>query len=304
MFLLYENLWQLTLVRVPTLIIIAFITLIERKIIGSVQNRKGPNKTSPKGALQPIADALKLFLKNSQKLSFTYYLSYFGSPALLLASIFCLWVVIPWKSFITTFKLRLFILLNFLILEVYCLFLIGWASNNKFSILGSIRAIVQILAFDINFTIRTLIFLILSPFLNIQNILKFTYNWASFKIFLPLPAIILTLFLIDRNRTPFDFRERERELVSGFNTEFFAAEFILIFMAEYGKILLLAMVHTLFYYMTAAPVCWYLLMLFNTLVWFLARASLPRYRYDLIIKLRWNSILPLLLIMFLYWNNF
>ena len=273
----------------------AFITLLERKVLRYSQSRVGPNKPSAGGILQPVADAIKLFLKRNLSPRRNLFFRFFIRPGVMLALVLLLWLVRP------NFNPRVFleysriILLMILRVNVYPILLIGWGSNNKYSILGALRRVAQTISYEVALA---LILLILLVYLNSLK-LDFLFEIKTYvKIILLVPFIFVMWFLsrlAETNRTPFDFAEGESELVSGFNTEYRSVLFAIIFMAEYGRIYFLAIIRALVFSWELKLVSFSLVVSILIFLWIWTRSTFPRYRYDLLINLAWKRILPVAL---------
>lgn len=273
---------------------IAFVTLFERKILGLVQIRKGPNKVIYKGFLQPMRDGIKLFLKenlvniNSNKYFFAFY------PYLFFFFIILFWFLFIFK-FQDLFKFRVILFVLISGLGIYGLFGRGWSSNSKYSLLGAYRRIAQTISYEVR-----LIFFSISIFIyvNSYNLVKFTefkvLGRSFFIVFWSLFILWLVVLVSELNRSPFDFSERESELVSGFNIEYGGGKFAFLFLAEYGNIIFIS-------YLTAEIFVSNYLYFFALLIIFLiilVRGTFPRYRYDNLIFLNWKVILPFILLYF------
>lgn len=262
----------------------AFITLLERKILSLSQLRIGPNKPGLLGIFQPGADAIKLFTNkficiNSSNSLYKY------APMWALILRLYLWSTISTYPSRTSYQYGVLIFLMILRVSIYPLILTGWRAKNKFTTIGRMRRIAQTISYEIRLIFVILSFVFLLKFLSPKQVLRSGYS--SLLIFPSLIPIWLTILLAETNRTPFDFAEGERELVSGFNTEYRASKFAIIFMTEYAIIYL-------FSYFTSS------LLFFSFLVyiifWIWIRATLPRHRYDLLINMNWKILLPLSMI--------
>ena len=262
--------------------IVAFITLLERKILRFSQLRLGPNKPRVLGLMQPIADAIKLFSNKFIILNSSNNLYKF-TPALALRLALLLWTPITHHPSGTSYEYGILIFLIILRLSIYPILLTGWRTKNKFTVIGRIRRIAQTISYEIS-----LIFIILS-FTTIYFITspKQLLNAAHWRTTLSSPTILaiwLITILAETNRTPFDFAEGESELVSGFNTEYRANKFALIFITEYAIIYLFAYISQLIF--SISLIIW-------IIFWIWTRATLPRHRYDLLININWKLILPI-----------
>lgn len=277
------------------LVNVAFITLLERKILGYSQSRLGPNKPSFIGLLQPIADAVKLFTKNFIVSYKTIKVVFFFSPIIRLSLVLWIWIIVPNEFKILNFIFSSILLLIILSLNVYPLLLRGWASKNKYSMFGALRRIAQTISYEISLALILLAILVYYIRLSFDN---FVVN-KGFCVILLLNPFIFSIWLISRlaetNRTPFDFSEGERELVSGFNTEYRAGGFAIIFIAEYGSIYFLRIITRLIF---CFSINYFLTSIFTSslvFAWVWIRTTFPRYRYDLLINLAWKRILPYIL---------
>ena len=274
---------------------VAFITLLERKVLRYTQRRVGPNKPSYVGLLQPAADAVKLFSKRLIRPERRFKILFLLSPLTALFLILWVWSCVP-KGFerVYFYYSRVFLLIV-LSLNVYPLLLRGWASANKYSMIGALRRVAQTISYEVRLAVILLRILFYFWELRIDTIGN---NKAYFVLSLVLPVLVrfwLVSRLAETNRTPFDFSEGERELVSGFNTEYRAGSFAVIFIAEYGSIYFLRFLRASIF---AFPdsVCWTALAArIVVFFWIWARRTLPRYRYDLLINLAWKRILPIAL---------
>ncbi len=260
----------------------AFITLIERKILSFTQLRVGPNKPGFAGILQPGADAIKLFsnkfvLINSSNSLYKY------TPIWALTLALALWTTLSTHASSSNYEFGILIFLIILRVSIYPLMLTGWGAKNKYTIIGSIRAIAQTISYEISLIFVIITFSITIFFLSFKQV----HNLAHFAPIWSFPRLLfiwIVIILAETNRTPFDFAEGERELVSGFNTEFRASKFALIFITEYSIIYLFAFLTQIIYVLP-----FMLIIIF----WIWIRATLPRHRYDLLISINWKIMLPL-----------
>nr|AXI98544.1 NADH dehydrogenase subunit 1 [Metacrangonyx dhofarensis] len=284
---------------------VAFMTLFEQKIVGSMQIRVGPNKTGIWGILQPFADATKLFLKENMDLSSNNLSVYYLSPALSLALSLMLWTIYPYGEGGIDFHLGVLFFICVSTMGVYPIMLMGWSSNCKYSMLGSMRAVAQMISYEIS------LMMVMLSFIYMKNTFNFIQlkNWSMFllplTIFLPLALIWFLCMLAETNRTPYDFSESGSELVSGFNTEYSAGAFTLIFLAEYSSILFMSMLfHVLFLSTLKITILslGLVMMIAFSFVW--VRSTLPRLRYDKLMNMAWKTFLPVSLLMFCYYLSF
>jgi NADH-ubiquinone oxidoreductase chain 1 len=299
---------------VGVLISVAFMILLERKILGYGQIRKGPNKVGYMGILQSFGDAIKLFLREQTLLLYLNINIFYLSPVLSLWIILLIWGIIP--SFSNYIGIRLGGLFFFCCtsLGVYSLIGRGWSSNSLYSMLGAIRGVAQTISYEVRIALLFLsfIFIIIG-----YNLIKFKSEqeiiWFFF-IFLPIFLRWFVSRLAETNRSPFDFAEGESELISGFNVEYGRGGFALLFLAEYARIIFIRYLIILIY----LGGCLGNILIFNFIGIFLCfvfiwvRGTLPRYRYDKLMYLSWKSILPLslniiiiylfLIIALMFWN--
>jgi len=272
---------------------VAFFTLLERKILGFSQIRKGPNKVFLEGLIQPFADAVKLFLKKIIfPLNRNVYL-YFISPVLSLFIVLWLWRLVPFNEKIFSVEFRALIFLIVLRINVYPLLFSGWSSNNKFSSLGSVRGVAQTISYEVRLFLLLMRVFMLSCSMNLDECFSLNKIFIIVSLILPLVFLWLITCIAERNRTPFDFSEGESELVSGFNTEYASVGFVIIFLSEYGAILLLCIISSLLLIRkSASRIQGLLILVLLGFLWVWLRATYPRYRYDKLLNFAWKKILP------------
>nr|YP_009026847.1 NADH dehydrogenase subunit 1 [Trachinotus blochii]AHW42415.1 NADH dehydrogenase subunit 1 [Trachinotus blochii] len=288
---------------VPVLLAVAFLTLIERKVLGYMQLRKGPNIVGPYGLLQPIADGVKLFIKEPVRPSTSSPVLFLLAPTLALTLALTLWMPMPLPYPMADLNLGILFILALSSLAVYSILGSGWASNSKYALVGALRAVAQTISYEVSLGLIILNIIIFTGGFTLQ-----TFNVAQEGIWLLLPAWPLAAMwyistLAETNRAPFDLTEGESELVSGFNVEYAGGPFALFFLAEYANILLMnTLSATLFLgasHMPNIPE----LTAFNlmtkaallSIVFLWVRASYPRFRYDQLMHLIWKNFLPLTL---------
>ena len=282
------------LILVPVLLNVAFITLLERKILGYRQYRIGPNKVRIIGVIQPIADAVKLFTNQIESPYNRNYLIFFISPVIRVFLVLLIWIIIPLFSGYHFFRFSIIIFLIVLRFGVYPLLLAGWASNSKYALIGGLRGVAQTISYEIRLALILLIFLIYYSRYNL-DILRYKSSITSLIIITPFVSFFWVIScLAETNRTPFDFSEGESELVSGFNIEYGSGGFALIFIAEYARIYFLSRI-SCFLIIGWPPflIIRQFFSIFFVFFWVWARATLPRFRYDLLISLAWKRILPI-----------
>lgn len=304
MYILYKQYLlfvELILVFVYSLILIlgvligvAFLTLLERKVLGYIQIRKGPNKVGFLGILQPFRDAIKLFTKEQTFPLTSNYFIYYISPVVNLFLSLFLWMSIPFLSGLYFFNLGILFILCCLSLGVYTIIISGWSSNSNYSLLGSLRAIAQTISYEVRIALILISFLILIGSFCIFDFYKFQKFMNLVFLCFPLFLIWIVTILAETNRTPFDFAEGESELVSGFNVEYRRGGFALIFLAEYARILFIrAFFRIIFLGAELLSLVFFLKLVFISFFFLWVRGTLPRYRYDKLIGLAWKRFLRL-----------
>nr|YP_002327426.1 NADH dehydrogenase subunit 1 [Eriocheir japonica]ACJ44955.1 NADH dehydrogenase subunit 1 [Eriocheir japonica] len=278
---------------VCVLIGVAFVTLLERKILGYIQIRKGPNKVGYMGILQPFLMQVKLFTKEQITPTMSNFLVYYLCPVFSLFVSLLVWSVLPYETGLMSFNLSILFFLCCLSVGVYSTMVAGWSSNCKYSLLGSLRAVAQTISYEVSLALILLSFVMLIGGFNLELFNKYQNYFWFVVISFPLSMVWFSSCLAETNRTPFDFSEGESELVSGFNTEYGAGGFALIFMAEYASILFMSVLFVIFF-LGSGPfsVMFYFksVMVAFGFVW--VRGTLPRLRYDKLMYLAWKSYLP------------
>ncbi|YP_010451241.1 NADH dehydrogenase subunit 1 (mitochondrion) [Hippocampus zosterae] len=288
---------------IPVLLAVAFLTLLERKVLGYMQHRKGPNIVGPYGLLQPIADGVKLFIKEPVKPSTSSPILFLITPMLALTLALMLWAPLPTPHPFINVNLGLLLILALSSLAVYSILGSGWASNSKYALIGALRAVAQTISYEVSLGLILLALVIFTGNFTLQS---FGTTQESLWLVIPtwpLAAMWYISTLAETNRAPFDLTEGESELVSGFNVEYAGGPFALFFLAEYANILLMNTLSTiLFLGASHIPLLPELttinLMLKATLlsvVFLWVRASYPRFRYDQLMHLIWKNFLPLTL---------
>nr|WVH13758.1 NADH dehydrogenase subunit 1 [Anopheles plumbeus] len=275
---------------------VAFLTLLERKVLGYIQIRKGPNKVGFNGLLQPFSDAVKLFTKEQTYPLLSNYISYYFSPIFSLFLSLLIWMCIPYVIKLYSFNLGVLFFLCCTSMGVYTVMIAGWSSNSNYALLGGLRAVAQTISYEVSLALILLSFIFL---VGNYNFLSFfycqSYIWFIFFCF-PLSMVWLASCLAETNRTPFDFAEGESELVSGFNVEYSSGGFALIFLAEYSSILFMSMLFiVIFLGGDIYSLIFFLKLTFISFLFIWVRGTLPRFRYDKLMYLAWKSFLPLAL---------
>nr|BBC54677.1 NADH dehydrogenase subunit-1 [Enteromius callipterus] len=295
---------------VPVLLAVAFLTLIERKVLGYMQLRKGPNVVGPYGLLQPIADGVKLFIKEPVRPSTSSPLLFLITPMLALTLAMMLWAPIPMPHPVIDLNLGILFILALSSLAVYSILGSGWASNSKYALIGALRAVAQTISYEVSLGLILLSAIIFSGGYTLQ-----TFNTTQESIWLLIPAWPLAAMwyistLAETNRAPFDLTEGESELVSGFNVEYAGGPLALFLLAEYANILLMNTLSAVLFLgashipnipeFTTINLMTKAALLSIMFLW--VRASYPRFRYDQLMHLVWKNFLPLTLA-FVLWHT-
>nr|AAL10067.1 NADH dehydrogenase subunit 1 [Varanus indicus] len=285
---------------IPILIAVAFLTLTERKILGYMQLRKGPNITGPYGLLQPIADGLKLFIKEPVRPLNASPTLLISSPVLALSMAMLIWAPIPMPHTLANLNLGFLSILAISSMAVNSILWAGWASNSKYALIGSLRAVAQTISYEVTLGIILLSILILTGGFTMQLLTTTQKHTWLLATSWPLMMMWFISTLAETNRAPFDLTEGESELVSGFNVEYAGGPFALFFLAEYTNIISMNLL-TCILFINPGPTQHPELFLINlitktmiltfTFLWI--RASYPRFRYDQLMHLLWKQFLPL-----------
>nr|YP_009991674.1 NADH dehydrogenase subunit 1 [Herpetotheres cachinnans]AEH42397.1 NADH dehydrogenase subunit 1 [Herpetotheres cachinnans]AEH42399.1 NADH dehydrogenase subunit 1 [Herpetotheres cachinnans]AIT96047.1 NADH dehydrogenase subunit 1 [Herpetotheres cachinnans]AIT96049.1 NADH dehydrogenase subunit 1 [Herpetotheres cachinnans]AIT96095.1 NADH dehydrogenase subunit 1 [Herpetotheres cachinnans] len=293
---------------VPVLIAVAFLTLVERKVLSYMQARKGPNIVGPFGLLQPVADGVKLFIKEPIRPSTSSPLLFTLTPMLALLLATSIWIPLPLPFSLTDLNLGLLFLLAMSSLAVYSILWSGWASNSKYALIGALRAVAQTISYEVTLAIILLSVILLSGNYTLNTLA--TTQEPLYLIFSTWPLTMMWYIstLAETNRAPFDLTEGESELVSGFNVEYAAGPFALFFLAEYANIMLMNALTTILFLnpssLTPSPELFTMILATKTLLlsagFLWIRASYPRFRYDQLMHLLWKNFLPLTLALCLW----
>nr|YP_010700510.1 NADH dehydrogenase subunit 1 [Gobiobotia yuanjiangensis]WCI18501.1 NADH dehydrogenase subunit 1 [Gobiobotia yuanjiangensis] len=293
---------------VPILLAVAFLTLLERKVLGYMQLRKGPNVVGPYGLLQPIADGVKLFIKEPVRPSTSSPFLFLATPILALTLAMTLWAPMPMPYPVIDLNLGILFILALSSLAVYSILGSGWASNSKYALIGALRAVAHTISYEVSLGLILLSVIIFSGGYTLQ-----TFNTTQESIWLlapawPLAAMWYISTLAETNRAPFDLTEGESELVSGFNVEYAGGPFTLFFLAEYANILLMNTLSAVLFLgashfpnmpeLTTISLMVKAALLSVIFLW--VRASYPRFRYDQLMHLVWKNFLPLTLALVLW----
>nr|WAX39323.1 NADH dehydrogenase subunit 1 [Homalosilpha sp. 1 ZQW-2020] len=273
---------------------VAFLTLLERKVLGYIHIRKGPNKVGFVGILQPFSDAIKLFSKEQTFPFLSNYLCYYFAPVFSLFLSLLVWFIIPYFTGFISFELGLLFFLCCTSLGVYTIMIAGWSSNSNYALLGGLRAVAQTISYEVSLALILLSFIFLVGSYNLVKFYDFqVFMWMIFFTF-PLSMVWFTSCLAETNRTPFDFAEGESELVSGFNVEYSSGGFALIFLAEYASILFMSMLFCIIFLGgDINTMLFYFKLSFISFMFIWVRGTMPRFRYDKLMYLAWKGFLPL-----------
>ncbi len=309
---------KITVLLLPLLGAVAYLTLAERKVIGYMQIRIGPNRVGPRGLLQPIADAVKLLFKETILPSSANRFLFLLAPVLTIAPALAAWSVIPFEDgmALSNVNAGLLYILAMTSMGVYGVIIAGWASNSKYAFLGALRSAAQIVSYEIAMGFAIVGVLLAAGSLNLGEIVAAQQGSVVHWFWIPLLPLFLIYFIsgtAETNRAPFDVAEGESEIVAGFHVEYSAMTFSVFFLAEYANMILIAMLTAIMFFggwlsplqglgmdntfLAAPSIIWLLaktsFFLFCFL-WF--RATFPRYRYDQIMRLGWKVFIPITIV--------
>lgn len=299
---------QIVAIVLPLLLAVAYLTYAERKVIGAIQLRKGPNVVGPFGLLQPLADGAKLFLKETIFPSGANKVVFIIAPMLTFILALIAWAVIPFDEGWVVADINVGVLYLFAIssLGVYGIIMSGWASNSKYAFLGGLRSAAQMVSYEVSMGLVIISVLVTVGSLNLSDIVLKQKETVWFILpHFPMFIIFVVSILAETNRAPFDMAESESELVAGYNVEYSAMAFALFFLGEYANMILMSAMTTVLFLggwlppMDIAPlnwipgIIWFVLKICAVLFIFLwVRATFPRYRYDQLMRLGWKVFLP------------
>ncbi len=302
----FKILLQILVIIIPLLISVAYFTLAERKILGAIQRRRGPNVIGAYGLLQPLSDGFKLLVKETVLPSNSNTIIFVFSPILTFVISLMGWGVIPYDkySILSEMNIGVLYLLAISSLGVYGIIMSGWSSNSKYAFLGALRSTAQMVSYEVSIGFIIITVAVCCGSFNLQEIVEYQRHvWFIFPLF-PLFLLFFISALAETNRHPFDLPEAEAELVSGYNVEYSAMGFALFSLGEYANMLMMSSLNAiLFFGGWRAPFeClnfipgsfWFGLKICLFVILFVwMRAALPRYRYDQLMSLGWKVFLPL-----------
>jgi NADH-quinone oxidoreductase subunit H len=299
---------QIVAIVLPLLIAVAYLTLMERKVIAAMQLRKGPNVVGPFGLLQPMADGLKLFLKETVLPVRANRVVFLAAPMITFSLAMVAWAVIPVSDGWVLADINVGVLYLFAIssLGVYGILMAGWASNSKYAFMGAMRSAAQMVSYEVSMGFVIITVLLCAGSLNLSDIVRAQEKlWFAVPLF-PMFVIFFISALAETNRSPFDLPEAEAELVAGYNVEYSAMPFALFFLGEYANMILMSASTTVLFLggwlppfgfapftWVPGPIWFAAKIVFLLFVFLWVRATFPRYRYDQLMRLGWKVFLPL-----------
>ena len=307
---------KILVITVPIMLTVAYLTLAERKVIGYIQVRIGPNRVGPKGLLQPLADGVKLLFKEIIIPSNSNKFLFLAAPILALTPALAAWAVVPFgfDMAVSNANAGLLYILAMTSLGVYGIIIAGWASNSKYAFLGAMRSAAQIVSYEIAMGFALVCVLMVSQSMNLGDIVHGQqskvglFGWYFIPLF-PMFLVYLIAGVAETNRAPFDVAEGESEIVAGFHVEYSGMSFALFFLAEYANMILVAALTSIMFLggwlppfdiapFNLVPGLFWLLgkMSFILFLFLWFRATFPRYRYDQLMRLGWKVFIPLTLI--------
>nr|QWV61778.1 NADH dehydrogenase subunit 1 [Agonoscena pistaciae] len=286
-----------------SLISVAFLTLLERKLLGYLQLRKGPDKVGIQGVFQPFSDAVKLFSKEFFiPLNVNFY-PYWVSPVIALFLSVILWASFPYLYCVMSWYYSILFIFSILSVSVYSIMIAGWSSNSCYSILGCIRSIAQSISYEVSFFLMFLGLMYFSLSIKLVEFHLIQKCIGMIVYCFPIYLMLFVSFLAELNRTPFDFSEGESELVSGFNIEYGGVGFAFIFLSEYLSILFSSMLLTFIFLSSSYGFFFFICLVGTSLLIIIIRGSLPRYRYDKLMNMCWKSYLTTILNLMIFYSS-
>nr|AIG22863.1 NADH dehydrogenase subunit 1 [Ailurops ursinus] len=299
---------NLLLYIIPILLAVAFLTLVERKVLGYMQFRKGPNTIGPYGLLQPVADGIKLFTKEPLRPLTSSMTMFIIAPILALTLALTIWTPLPMPHSLIDLNLGLLFIMALSGLSVYSILWSGWASNSKYALIGALRAVAQTISYEVTLAIILLSIMLINGSFTLKNLITTQENMWLIMTTWPLTMMWYISTLAETNRAPFDLTEGESELVSGFNVEYAAGPFAMFFLAEYANIMMMNAMTTILFLGSSMnhnfthlnTLSFTTKTITLTFIFLWVRASYPRFRYDQLMHLLWKNFLPMTLAMCLW----
>jgi len=308
---------KIVIILIPLILTVAYLTYFERKVIGFMQLRVGPNVTGPWGLIQPFADVFKLLFKEVTRPKLSNKALFYIGPIMSLAPSFAAWAVIPFNEewVLTNINIGLLYILMITSLSVYGVIIAGWASNSKYSFLGAMRASAQSISYEIAMSAALVCVVMVSGSMNFSRVVAAqgkgmaggsVFSWTWLPLF-PIFIVYLISAVAETNRAPFDVAEGESEIVAGHHVEYSGFAFALFFLAEYIFMILIAALTSLMFlggwlspfpqswgFIGTPSAFWMFVKMAAVLYWYLwIRATFPRYRYDQIMRLGWKVLIPI-----------
>jgi NADH-quinone oxidoreductase subunit H len=297
---------KILIIIVPLLISVAYFTLAERKILGAIQRRRGPNVVGVYGLLQPLSDGFKLLVKETVLPSNANKFIFIIAPIITFVISLMGWAIIPFDKYSVLAEVNVGVLYLFAVssLGVYGIIMSGWASNSKYAFLGALRSAAQMVSYEVSIGFIIVTIVVCCGSFNLQTIIESQKNVWFIVPFFPLFLMFFTSALAETNRHPFDLPEAEAELVSGYNVEYSAMGFALFSLGEYANMLLMSSLNVILFFGGWLPPLnilgfipgsfWFgLKICFFVVLYIWIRAALPRYRYDQLMRLGWKVFLPI-----------
>jgi len=303
---------KILLITLPLLLCVAYLTYAERRVIGLMQMRRGPNVVGPFGLLQPIADAVKLLFKETIVPTAASKVVFIIAPMITFVLSLIGWAVVPFGQGLVLADINVGVLYVLAIssLGVYGIIMAGWASNSKYAFLGAIRSSAQMISYEVSMGLVIVTVLLVTGTLNLSEIVEYQRTmpfWIQL-LMAPMAVVFFISVLAETNRLPFDLPEAEAELVAGYNVEYSSMAFALFFLGEYANMILVSAITVTFFmggylppfnieFLEVVPgLVWFIIKVtFLLFVFLWLRATLPRYRYDQLMRIGWKFFLPLTL---------